>query len=178
MSAKCLHQPQLLLLVRANARDDLSRRKLRPGRSFVMSFVHRSFAALCGISLLQLSLLGSGTLCAIQHSVARSNGAAHAMDDMTGIRSSAATHAIVSAVPDENAPASAADCGGMSSHDGCDLPWAPGQCASMAACAMSAAPVVRSASFVTLRVVRIELPSPTLLHSGPTFAPELPPPRA
>lgn len=143
-----------------------------------MSFVHRSVAALCAIFLLQLSLLGSGTSCAMQQSGVRYDGAARGMDDMTAILSAAAKHAGVSAVPDENAPTSAADRGGMGSHDGCDLPWVPGQCASMTPCVMSAVPVVRGATFVPLRAARFELRSPALLHSGPTFAPELPPPRA
>ena len=142
-----------------------------------MSFVRRSFAALCGLFLLQLSLLGSGTLCAIQHGVGRNDAGAHGMGDMTGMRS-AAPHTAVSAMPDANARMSPAEGGGMGMQDGCGLPWAPGQCASMTGCAISAVPAMRSAASMTLRVVRVELPSPALLHSGPTFAPELPPPRA
>jgi len=70
-----------------------------------------------------------------------------------------------------------ASTGGMGNQDGCGVPWAPGQCLSMTACAMSATPAARSVESLTIRDV-LELPSPALLHSGPTFAPELPPPRA
>lgn len=143
-----------------------------------MSFVHRSFAALCSLFLLQLSLLGSGTLCTLHHGAARNDDGAHGMRDMSGMSSSAGTRASVSAMFDSDAPMSPADCGGMGNHDGCGLPWAPGQCLSMTACDISAAPAARNVASVMMRAELLELPAPALLHSGPTSAPELPPPRA
>jgi len=142
-----------------------------------MSFVHRSFAALSGVFLLQLSLLGTGTLCALHPSEARNDAGLHAMHEMAGMRSAVMTLTSVAAISDADAPMSPADCGGMGNQDGCGVPWAPGQCLSMTACAMSATPAARSVESLTIRDV-LELPSPALLHSGPTFAPELPPPRA
>ena len=143
-----------------------------------MSLARRSFAALCGLLLLQLSLPGSGTLCAMAHSIGRRDADAHGMDHMTSVRSTAAPDAAVSAMPDANASTRPAGCGHMDMHDGCGLPWAPGQCASMTACAVIAVPAMRSAAAATVRGGRVEVPSPALLQAGPTFAPELPPPRA
>ena len=143
-----------------------------------MSFVRRSFVALTGLFLLQLTLLGSGTLCAVYHSVGRNNAGVDAMHDMGAMTSAATTRAAVPAAPDSHSPMSPADCGGTSQHDGCGLPWAPGQCSSMTACDISATPaasIMTSASGVAMS---IELPTPALIHSGPTFAPDLPPPRA
>ena len=148
-----------------------------PSASVSMSFVHRSFAALSGLFLLQLSLLGTGTLCALHPSEARNDAGLHAMHEMAGMRSAVMTLTSVAAISDADAPMSPADCGGMGNQDGCGVPWAPGQCLSMTACAMSATPAARSVESLTIRDV-LELPSPALLHSGPTFAPELPPPRA
>ena len=142
-----------------------------------MSLVRRSFAALSGLFLLQLSLLGSGTLCALHHSAARNDAGAHAMHDMTGMSSAAATRASVSAIPDADSPKAPGDCGGMGRRDGCGLPWAPGQCSSMTACDISATPAASIMASVTTGVMALELPTPSLIHSGPTFAPELPPPR-
>jgi hypothetical protein len=149
-----------------------------PSANVSMSVVHRSFAALCGLLLLQLSLPGSGTLCTMHHSAARNDADAHGMHEMTGMGSARGTRASVSAMSDADGLMSPADCGGMGNHDGCGVPWAPGQCLSMTACAMSATPAARIAKSPTMRAVRLELPSPALLHSGPTFAPALPPPRA
>ena len=124
-----------------------------------MSLVRRSLGALAGLSLLQLTLLGSGTLCALRHGGANSDTGVHAMRGMAGMVAE-----------------SPADCG--SQHDGCGLPWAPGQCSSMTTCQMSANPAASGVASVTMRVVALDLPSAALIHSGPTFAPDLPPPRA
>src|SRR5690242_12965251 len=105
-----------------------------------MSFVHHSFAALCGLLLLQLSLLGSGTLCDVRHGAAWNDADARAMHGMSGMSSGPTTRAALSAIADADAPMSATDCAGMGNHDGCGLPWAPAQCLSMTACAMSATP--------------------------------------
>ncbi|HWE43363.1 MAG TPA: hypothetical protein VG432_12700 [Gemmatimonadaceae bacterium] len=142
-----------------------------------MSFLRRSFAALCTLFLLQLSLPGSGAGCAMQ---GRGGPAApaHGMDGTSRMRSAAANRGAMPAMPDATAAASAAGCGGMGSHDGCGLPCVPGQCAPMAGCAINAMPAVRGAASVNLRGLRVESPAPALLRSGPAAPPELPPPRA
>ena len=142
-----------------------------------MSFVHRSLAALSAVFLLQLSLLGSGTLCAMHHGAARDNADAHAMHGMSGMSSGPATRASVSAVPEAESPSNPTDCGGMGEHGGCGLPWAPGQCSSMTACDVSATPAASIVASVTMPVMAFELPTPALIHSGPIFATELPTPR-
>jgi hypothetical protein len=57
-------------------------------------------------------------------------------------------------------------------------PWSPGHCASMAACDVGTAmgPSVEMSAPV-LRVTLV-VPSAAAGPAGPTFAPELPPPRA
>ena len=142
-----------------------------------MSFVRRSFVALTGLFLLQLTLLGSGTLCGVHHSAGRNNAGVDGMHDMGAMGAAATTRASVSAVAVSENPMSPADCGGMVQH-GCGLPWAPGQCSSMTACDVSASPGASIMASATMGAMALELPSPALLHSGPSFAPELPPPRA
>lgn len=142
-----------------------------------MSFVRRFLAALSGLFLLQLSLLGSGTLCAIHHGAARDDAGVHTMHAMSGMRAGLATRASVSAMHDADRPMSPADCGGMGEHGGCRLPWAPGRC-SMTACDVSATPAASIVASVTISVMTFELPTPAFFHPGPIFAPELPPPRA
>ena len=141
-----------------------------------MPFVRRSLAALSGLFLLQLLLLGSGTLCAMHHAASRDN--ADAMHGMSGMSSGPATRASVSAMPQAERPINPTDCGGMGEHGGCGLPWAPGQCSSMTACDVSATPAASIVASGTVPARAFELPSPALIHSGPIFAPELPPPRA
>ena len=79
---------------------------------------------------------------------------------------------------DHGAPMSPVHCAGTGHNDGCRLPFAPGQCSSMSACDISATPVGTIAASTYLHTIALELPSLALEHSGPTFAPELPPPRA
>lgn len=144
-----------------------------------MFLVRRSFGALAGLFLLQLPLLGSGTLCALHRSGAGDDTGAHAMQGMQGmvaVSSAATVPTSASTVVEAGDPMSPADCVGQ--RDGCRLPWAPGQCSSMTLCQMSANPAASGVASVTMRVVALDLPSAALIHSGPTFAPDLPPPRA
>jgi hypothetical protein len=144
-----------------------------------MSVFRRSFAALSGLFLLQLTLLVSGTLCEI-HRVARSDGVAHAMHGMNGVatmrRANRASSSVVTSVA--NVPMSPEGCRDLDGHDGCGLPWAPGQCSTMTTCDVSVAAPASVRTNITTRMVAVALPSPALAESGPTFAPELPPPRA
>ena len=145
-----------------------------------MSFVRRSFVALTGLFLLQLTLLGSGTLCAVEHRATRDAPAEHvthsAMHSMSGMKSAIA-RVSVATISDLDNPTKS-DCGGPDQHDGCSQPWAPGQCSSMMPCDISATPAGSIEASVTMGTTAHELPAPALIRSGPTFAPEIPPPRA
>ena len=116
--------------------------------------IRRIGAALSGILLLQLTLLGSGTLCAMP-----SGAAATQMHDMGGMA-------------DQQLP--------PSSHpdDGCRFPSSPGQCATMTACSIAAMPVAPVIVALNTRPAIAELPMPADLGSRPATPPELPPPRA
>ena len=143
-----------------------------------MSLLRRSFAALAGLFLLQLTLLGSGTLCATHYGDARSDATVHAMGGMREMSRVTVAQRSVSAISDASGPRSPQDCGGLGQHDGCGLPWAPGQCSSMTACDVSAMPGMSAVASATSRVVTTKPLSSAVIHSGPSFAPELPPPRA
>ena len=143
-----------------------------------MSLARRSFAALSGLFLLQLMLLGSGTLCATHHDLARAAMPNHAMA-LAGMTHQTSSHAsALTNAGESNTPMSPVDCNGTGGHDGCRLPFAPGQCSSVTTCDVSATPAAAIAVTAYSHGVTLELPSPALGHSGPTFAPELPPPRA
>lgn len=116
--------------------------------------IRRIGAALSSILLLQLTLLGSGTLCAMP-----SGAAVTQMHDMGGMA-------------DQQLP--------PSSHpdDACRFPLSPGQCATMTACSIAAMPVAPMIVALKTRPVVAELPMPADLGSRPATPPELPPPRA
>ncbi|HET7189794.1 MAG TPA: hypothetical protein VFI52_16695, partial [Gemmatimonadaceae bacterium] len=100
-------------------------------------FIRRIGAALSSILLLQLTLLGSGTLCAMPSDMGAMPGMTHSVVDRP-----------------ETPPAS--------SHpdDGCRLPWSPGQCATMTACTMAAMPAAPVVVALDARPAVAELPMP------------------
>ena len=104
-----------------------------------MRLVRRLSAALSSILLLQLSLLGSGTLCALQHSAG--HGAPETVSSgmramMHGPVGTAASSMLVEQPADGNDnPANG--CGGNAPADSCGVPWSTGTCASMISCASS-----------------------------------------
>jgi hypothetical protein len=144
----------------------------------VADVIRPSLAVLSGLFLLQLSLQASGTWCAMHRGAGRNGVGMNEKTEMPGMSRDVAAHASVSAMLHGDAPTSSGDCGGMGQHNDCGLPSAPGQCQSMTACGVGANPVERTVLAAVTRAVRVDLLSPALLHSGPTFAPELPPPRA
>ena len=142
-----------------------------------MPFLRRSSAALCALLLLQLTLLGSETLCAKHRGVGDNHVDAPVANAMTMM--SAADLAISSVVTSaDRPPVSPEDCGGLGSHDGCGLPWAPGQCSSMTTCDVSLAVPASVVVSMIGPTGTVALLSSMGTASGPTFAPELPPPRA
>ena len=128
-----------------------------------MPSLRRVTAALSSALLLQLSLLGSGTLCGDHDATA--SAAATAGQSMQGM------HEAVADTP------SACDAP-PASDDGCRLPWAPGHCATMTGCAVAAIPPAVQTGEVSLAAAALDPAEPPAAHSGPTAAPELPPPRA
>lgn len=141
-----------------------------------VSFLRRSTAALSSALLLQLSLLASGTLCPMRAGHAT---AGHAMHPAVATHQG---HAMAAGAPlaATEAPATApsAPTGCDMSGTSCDMPWSPGGCAAMSACAIgTTAPVSAGLAFVPAPMVVIEAAGAALLPLGPTYAPELPPPR-
>jgi hypothetical protein len=128
-----------------------------------MSLLRRSATVLSGLLLLQLALLGSGTLCAMHRHATHVSPAPHSMHGATG---------------DDAMRMSPTDSNDKSQTEGCGLPWAPGQCASMTTCTVTVAQVASADVPIAVRAAAVALRAPEMVHSGPTFAPELPPPRA
>ena len=117
--------------------------------------IRRFGAALSSILLLQLTLLGSGTLCAMPSDMGAMPGMSQSQVD-----------------PQQTPPAS--------SHpdDACRLPSSPGQCATMTACTIAAMPAATVSVALDVRRVISDLPIPAEIGSRPATPPELPPPRA
>ena len=147
-------------------------------RTVLMSLARRLLAALSGAFLLQLLLLASGTLCSIRYGPAHAGAPADAMAMAGTAHTASLNEGAVAREGESEGPAIPLDCDGIGDHAGCRLPFAPGQCTSMTACSMSVASTVSVASATYTRTIALAVPSPVLGHSGPTFAPELPPPRA
>jgi hypothetical protein len=129
--------------------------------------------------LLHLTLQASGSLCAMQ-AHASHDSAAHALrgDDMDGMPLNANSTAATVTATNVAAAAHSGDCHGPIPGDDCRSPWAPGHCSAMTACGVSAAIAAVAMAPTSARAIAHLSPSPELVHSGPTFAPELPPPRA
>ena len=156
------------------------RRAFAQGRSNVatlMPLARRGFAALSGLLLLQLVLLGSGTLCTMRHEMQNVGASDHAMQMSGASRLRSVQEGAASDVAVSDLASSPADSSGTSDHDGCRLPLAPGQCTSMSACSVNAAPSEMGPVSVSGRVVEVAPVTTTRGPSGPAFAPELPPPR-
>lgn len=138
-----------------------------------MHTFRRLTVTLCTLPLLQLALLGGGTPCAVRGTAAPK---AHDMSAMAGMATSG-----TSATPAASAGASErADLPPTSSQpdDGCRMPSAPGQCATLTACTMGAIPSAALVASLEARPEAPDLPMPGDLASRQATPPELPPPRA
>lgn len=143
-----------------------------------MRLVRRLSAALSSALLLQLSLVSSGTLCALQHP--SGHAAMRAGTRLMPGMSPAARIATVSAATEQpTTPAEnpADGCGGHGAGESCGGPWATGSCMSMSACAWSQSAVVPALT-VANSETSVNHSEPRTLRAGPVVAPELPPPRA
>lgn len=137
--------------------------------------LHRFAAALAGALLLQLSLLTSGTLCNMHrnhvpamHSMAMAHDAARA-----------AASAGMPTVGEPGAGMPTGQCDMPGGSKPCGAPWAPGACSSIASC-VSPSPAIASlgtAAAVPTGHARTFAVA-AAMPRGPSFAPELPPPRA
>ena len=144
-----------------------------------MQLVRRLSAALSSVLLLQLSLLSSGTLCALQHPSghAAMQAGSLLMPGMTPAAAGIAAVSVVIEQPTTSAENPADGCGGHGAGDSCGGPWATGSCMSMSACAWSqsaAVPALTAENGET----SVNHSEPRTLRAGPVVAPELPPPRA
>jgi hypothetical protein len=138
--------------------------------------LRRLSAALAALLLLQLSLLGSGTLRAPHGMVSARAAHVHAMPPMPGMSEHQGGNGAL-AQQDGSSPAPAGCDTNGGAHD-CGVPWSSGSCAAMSACATIAALPPAAVALDQERAGSTELPDPTLLRTGPAAAPELPPPRA
>jgi hypothetical protein len=139
-----------------------------------MDRFRRSVAALTGLFFLQLTLLGGGTACALRHGVAKSEAADHAQRTMAHQTSA---HETIVTSSESSARTDPIGCNGTADRDDCRLPLAPRQCSSMTTCDVTATAAAIINELVRVQTTDLALPSPTETPSGPSFAPELPPPR-
>jgi hypothetical protein len=145
-----------------------------------MSSLRRFVAALSGALVLQLSLLASGTLCAIRGTGAMNGmSAGHATHTRHSAYAAGRESSVRSPAQTDRSGSTPAGCDASTTTEGCRLPWAPGQCASMTTCTVTASPSVAAAPQLSVAGgLGANLPEPRSIHSGPTSAPEIPPPRA
>jgi hypothetical protein len=148
------------------------------------SLLRRVTAVLSSALLLQLSLLASGSLCRMQGDHGMS---AQEMAAMTAVPGEHMSHGAAHGARTSNAvavsdassgvPSGACDTNGASKS--CDAPWAPAGCASMATC-VTAVSALDATMFSTpaMATVAVRVARSAAMPLGPTFAPELPPPRA
>jgi hypothetical protein len=137
-----------------------------PFEHFVgMSLLRRAFAALSGLLLLQLTLLGSGTLCLMQTG-AHARFSAHGAHGMAAMAESRSVNVARVGDARSDVPTGPANC----------LPVAP-ECSAMTTCAISAAPAATLVALAAARGVALAIAAPSPLQAGPSFAPEIPPPR-
>jgi len=144
-----------------------------------MKPLRRLTAALSSVLLLQLSLLGSGTLCALQHSGGH-GGTDHASAGMAAMAHGASgvgnAAAMEVAATEADTPVNGCDTHALAGS--CGGPWSAGTCSSMSSCASSQTATVAPLIAWAARAAAIGMPEPKTLHAAPAPAPELPPPRA
>ena len=142
-----------------------------------MRSLKRITAAMAGILLLQLSLLGSGTLCTLR-------GGHPVGESMSGHAMAASATTNTAAIMAWTSSQEAADVGltnGTDYHgpdDSCCAPWANRACGAMSSCTLAvSAPSAIATSAATLSSAA-DLPALIQTLSDLKIAPEAPPPRA
>jgi hypothetical protein len=148
------------------------------------SLFHRVTAVLSSAMLLQLSLLASGSLCRMQgdHTMAAeamANMGTAAANDISHSASHGAQMSNAAAASDASSGMPSGACDTTGASKSCDAPWAPGGCASMATCVTTVSALdVPAISTSAMATVAVQVVRSADMPLGPTFAPELPPPRA
>jgi hypothetical protein len=144
-----------------------------------VSLLRRLAVALVALLLLQLTLLGSGTLCALHETAVGPSASRHGMASMPDVTGRDVASSMAAVQPDGGGSSTApSGCDAEGGPHDCGLPWSSGSCAAMTTCAtIAASPSMTVAA--TQRAAHVaELPEPAQLRTGPAAAPELPPPRA
>jgi len=142
------------------------------------SVIHRVSAVLSSALLLQLSLLGSGTACRMHDGRAMASmGGMSALDAGNAMHAShAAPRAATMSAWNASSRMPLGTCGNTGAP--CDAPWTPGGCASMSACATAVASLAASTPLApTTARAAVQTAASARIPLGPTFAPDLPPPR-
>jgi len=152
---------------------------VRPG--FPMrprSLSRRFLAALSSAFLLQLTLLGGGTLCGMRG--AQAMGAAVLTESMHDGMQPAAANASMSAASQTPTVTSAptGSCNTCDATSSCGNPWSPGSCTSMTCCTVAVSARAQVFMDVLSSAPARLVPEPLSAPIGPSFAPEIPPPRA
>lgn len=129
---------------------------------------------MASLLLLQLSLLGSGTLCALRGDRAMGRGTGH--HAMVAPAQVSRAAGMVSSMPQTTGnPGMPHGCG----MDGsCRAPWANGSCGAMGSCTVAVSAPSGTATSATTLSAAAELPELIRTVSDLTIAPEAPPPRA
>lgn len=140
-----------------------------------MRLLRRISAAFTTVLLLQLTLLGSGTLCTLQGGVASSGMAGMHEKHRAGLATSDVSSSLQLPLSD---PAAPHPCDASQMGGGCGQPWAPGQCVGMTTCATVAVSAHAVVAQMTDAINALELPEPADIASSPAVAPDVPPPRA
>jgi hypothetical protein len=133
---------------------------------------------LAALLLLQLTLLGSGTLRAFREIADTSSASPHTMPSMPGMAEHQRATGALAQQDEGRSPSVPTGCDAEGGPHGCGLPWSSGSCAVMTACVNGAALPSIAAANDERTMSAGELPDPALLLAGAIAAPELPPPRA
>ena len=142
------------------------------------SLSRRFLAALSSAFLLQLTLLGGGTLCGMRG--AQAMGAAVLTESMHDGMQPAAANASMSAASQTPTVTSAptGSCNTCDATSSCGNPWSPGSCTSMTCCTVAVSARAQVFMDVLSSAPARLVPEPLSAPIGPSFAPEIPPPRA
>jgi hypothetical protein len=137
-----------------------------------MRLATRVIAGVTSLLALQLSLLGTGTLCKTSdgHGASR-RGHDH---NVSVVHQPLADGAVMSHTPPDAAPS---HCDATGDDDACGVP-STGRCASMISCSGTLSALSSSAPLVSISDVAEDPDDPVMAVVELTFAPELPPPRA
>ena len=148
-----------------------------------LSLLHRVTAVLSSVLLLQLLLAASGTLCRLHgnHAATDTTMSHSAMGNAvhSGEGMPVSTAMFTVAAADDASLNTTGHCDMTGMTKSCGSPWAPTGCTSMGACVSAVTAIASLAGSSALAAaVPVQIVASANMPLGPTFAPELPPPRA